>query len=351
MIDEEGNPAQAAEEFATQQSKLFADGFSFSGYERDLVCLNLGDRFIDVSGVSGADSVSDGRGSARVDLDNDGDLDIVLRAVHGRPLFLFRNLVGQEAGWVRLTLQGTISGQDAFGTVVRLGFQGKTLTRVKSGGSGFVSQSDPRLLFGLGEVKQAEWMEVRWPSGLKQRFPGPVAGASLLLIEGEEAAVPIAEQRCELPAPLTFEERAWKLLAGRRGDSLTDVTVTELDGSERRLSQVLADEGPTVVSFWATWCRSCTTEMKHLQELSEQGSAVVGISIDAPSSRQKIPEFLDRLGITYPIYTMNQDQVELLFASRDAGIPISLVVDQNRQVKTIVQGWSPESRRQLESNL
>jgi thiol-disulfide isomerase/thioredoxin len=351
VTDDQGNPAQSAEEFTARQSALFADGFSFSGYERDLVCLNLGDRFVDVSGVSGADSVSDGRGSVRADLDNDGDLDIFLRAVHGRSHFLFRNLVGQDAGWVRVALQGTSSGNDAFGAVVRLKIPGATLTRVKSGGSGFVSQSDPRLLFGLGEIERAEWMEVTWPSGLTQRYPGPEAGSSLLLIEGDAVTHSVSEQRFDLPAPLTAEERAWRLLQTRQGEPPVDVTVAGLDGEELRLSQILDGNRVTVVSFWATWCSSCRAEMRHLQELSEQGVAIAGISIDDPASLPRIPAFLERLGITYPIYTIDHAELDRFFTTRDLGIPLSLVVGPDHKVRAVVQGWSPESRRQLAASV
>ena len=57
----------------THMSEIFGDGFSFSGYERDLVKWNDGQgHFVDVSGVSGADSISDGRGTVYADFDNDG---------------------------------------------------------------------------------------------------------------------------------------------------------------------------------------------------------------------------------------------------------------------------------------
>ena len=60
-------------------SLIFRDGFSFSGFERDLLSLNIqGDRFKDISGVSGIDSVLDGRAAVLADFDNDGDLDVFL---------------------------------------------------------------------------------------------------------------------------------------------------------------------------------------------------------------------------------------------------------------------------------
>ena len=176
-------------------------GQSFAGWTSDRVHLNRGDgRFLDISGVAGADSFpSDARASVYADFDNDGDLDIFVRATHGRSHFLFRNEVGQDQGFLRVALEGRASGRDAFGTVVRVRTPALTLMKSKHGNNGHVDQSDPRLLFGLGKSPVAEQIEVRWPSGLVQRFPGPFpAGSSLLLVEGEETPRPVAEKRFRL---------------------------------------------------------------------------------------------------------------------------------------------------------
>jgi hypothetical protein len=159
-------------------------GFSFSGYERDLVAISTRDgRFLDISGASGADSISDGRAAVFVDHDDDGDLDIFLRAMHGPAHFLFRNEIGQGRKSARVEILGTRSGKDAFGTVVRVKTSQGILARVKSGGCGFLAQHDPRLLFGLGDDERAEWLEVTWPGGATQRLPGPRAGERVRLVE------------------------------------------------------------------------------------------------------------------------------------------------------------------------
>ena len=118
---------------------IFKKGFSFSGYERDVLALNLGQgRFLDISGISGVDSLSDGRGSVFADFDNDGDTDIFLTTVQREAHFLFRNNLGSESGFLRVELQGASQGRDAFGAVVRVKTAAGILTKIKSGGSGYL---------------------------------------------------------------------------------------------------------------------------------------------------------------------------------------------------------------------
>ena len=81
---------KSAPSFFERQSALFNKGFSFSGYERDLFSLNKGNgTFVELSGASGIDSITDGRGSAFADFDSDGDTDmfVILRTPSSAILF------------------------------------------------------------------------------------------------------------------------------------------------------------------------------------------------------------------------------------------------------------------------
>ena len=347
-IDEAGQPAQSSSEFATRQSALFSEGFSFSGYERDLVCLNLGDgTFVDISGISGADSVSDGRAAVRADFDNDGDLDIFLRAVHGRAHFLFRNRIGQDNNWVRVALRGTAGTRDAYGSIVRLKTRTGTTAKIKAGGSGFLSQSDPRLLFGLGDEERAEWIEVTWPSGETKRYPGPVAGSSVLIVEDEGTPRPIDEQLFSLPEPLSQDDKMWNLVEPSPGERLPRLVVESLAHGKMVLDDLIEAGRPAVVNFWATWCRNCAREMPVLQRLAASDVQVIGLSVDDEVARKRIPAFLDRLGVDYPVATIEPEELDRLFTSRDLAIPISLVLDGDGALRAILQGWSGESEERL----
>ena len=93
---------------ADQNSLMFGQGFSFSGYERDPLYLNLGGKkFTDISGVSGIDSITDGRAGVFADFDNDGDLDVFSTTIQHQAHLLFRNNVGQDSNFLRIELEGT----------------------------------------------------------------------------------------------------------------------------------------------------------------------------------------------------------------------------------------------------
>ncbi|HEX8119261.1 MAG TPA: VCBS repeat-containing protein, partial [Pyrinomonadaceae bacterium] len=107
-----------------QDRLMFGEGFSFSGYERDPLYMNTGaKKFVDISGVSGIDSITDGRASVFADFDNDGDLDVFMTSIQGESHHLFRNNVGQENNYLRVVLEGAgaeTGGREAFGAVVRV---------------------------------------------------------------------------------------------------------------------------------------------------------------------------------------------------------------------------------------
>jgi enediyne biosynthesis protein E4 len=150
---------------------------------------NQGRRFVNVAAERGEALRLPrvGRGVAVGDYDNDGDPDVLLLTV-GEPPRLLRNDGGNRNRWLGVRLVGTRSGRDAIGARVAVSAGGRTRVRARVGGASYLTASDPRVLFGLGSQDRVEAIEVRWPSGHLDRFPGVPADQYVTLTEGEAPA-------------------------------------------------------------------------------------------------------------------------------------------------------------------
>src|SRR3982751_6390527 len=152
------------------------DGRSLSGYQQKRVWLNDGaGKFVDVAQAVGASDVFDGRAVALVDLWNRGVLDVVVANQKG-PLLIYKNNVTPENKWIDFELEGEASNRSAIGAEVRLFWNGHQQVQQVSGGSGFCSQNQRRLHFGLGKDPHIEKAEIRWPSGKVETIEKPSAG-------------------------------------------------------------------------------------------------------------------------------------------------------------------------------
>jgi hypothetical protein len=110
-----------------------------------------------------------GHGLAAGDLDDDGDIDLVISHKDGPPAIL-RNDTPRAGHWIRLKLVGTRSNRDAIGALVKVEDGGRTIHRQRKGGCSLMSSHDPRLLIGLGSASPHVRVTVQWPSGLISRL-------------------------------------------------------------------------------------------------------------------------------------------------------------------------------------
>ena len=152
------------------------DGRSLSGYQQKRVWINDGaGKFVNVAQAVGASDVFDGRAVALVDLWNRGVLDVVVANQKG-PLLIYKNNVSPENKWISFELEGSASNRSAIGAEVRLFWDGRQQVQTVSGGSGFCSQNQRRIHFGVGKNPRIEKAEIRWPSGKVQMIEKPATG-------------------------------------------------------------------------------------------------------------------------------------------------------------------------------
>ncbi len=339
---------------ADQNELMFGQGFSFSGYERDPLYLNLGTKkFLDISGISGIDSITDGRAGVFADFDNDGDLDVFMTTIQNQSHLLFRNNVGQSGNFLRVILEGSDkTGRDAFGSVVRVKSSAGTMTKIKSGGSGFISQHDPRLLFGLGKDPRAESVEVTWPGGKVETFEGTAsAGSTILLKQGTGKSLVIATGIAKLPDPLSKTEVFGRGLKIKIGEQMPDFEMKTLAGGTGSLHGQFQTGRLTLINIWATWCSPCAKEMPELEKirgaLKSRNIDLIGVSVDAEPDAD-IKGFMSRFGVTYPVFVGGVPAIESIYATDELSVPLSILVDENKVIKEIIPGWSGETQRRFE---
>jgi enediyne biosynthesis protein E4 len=137
-----------------------------------IVFRNLdGTRFEDVSARSGpgATTPHSSRGAAFGDIDNDGDVDVLVMNMNEPPSLLRNDYAGGN-NWVEVALEGRASNRSAIGATVVLTAAGRRQARAVLSQSSYYSHDDLRLHFGLGNGGRVDELEVRWPSGQVSRL-------------------------------------------------------------------------------------------------------------------------------------------------------------------------------------
>ena len=144
-----------------------------------------GGKFEEVTSSAGAAFAAPrvARGAAYADIDNDGDLDLLV-TTNGGPAKLFRNDGGKNHG-LRVKLVGTKSNRDGIGAVMRVTAGGETQWQMLRSGSSYLSSNELILTFGLGARGQADAIEIRWPSGQVDKLTNIAADQIVAIQEGK----------------------------------------------------------------------------------------------------------------------------------------------------------------------
>ncbi len=169
------------------------------GQPKQLLLNNGKGHFVDttkLSGVALRDRQS-ARGAVAADFDNDGDVDLYV--CHNNDLGQYLVNESPKQQWLGLKLIGTKSNKDAVGAVVQLVTDNGSRTKSIASGEGFLSDSDKRIIFGLGRNSKIDRIVINWPSGNKQTIQAVQANHYWQITEGSDDAL-------ALPGTTTVEK-------------------------------------------------------------------------------------------------------------------------------------------------
>lgn len=338
-------------------------GSSFSGRERHCGFLNLRNgRFADISPVSGLDFPDDGRAVARVDWDQDGDLDFWLVNRSGPQVRFMRNGVPQENNFLAVRLQGRTCNRDAIGARVEVYVQGAVTPQIQTlaAGDGFLSQSSKALHFGLGQAKAIDRLVVRWPGGDAQTLTGLEINGHYDVVQGSGQASRRAPR-----AAITLKSSV--LEQPRTGDQAQIISSAKLplpllsyktfDGQSRLVnrSDKSGQAKGTLLNLWAGWCAPCRVELKEwsqrADELQAAGLRVVALSVDGLDGDQaggikRSKDALKQSGVPFEAGMASPRTVELLQMVHDhlfdmhrpLPVPTSVLIDPAGRVAAFYKG-------------
>jgi hypothetical protein len=166
--------------------------------QRKLLLRNAGERFVDATKGAGPGFALEGVGRALAagDVDNDGDLDLLVANNGDRPNLLL-NDGGNAANAVLVQAVGTTSNRSGIGTRLTLWTGGRRQVREVESGSSYLAQNDLRAHFGLGLAEQAERLEIRWPDGSTEVIEHVAANLLVTVRQGQGIVnrTPLARSR------------------------------------------------------------------------------------------------------------------------------------------------------------
>ena len=236
--------------------------------------------------------------------------------------------------------------------MVRLRGDAGIQVKLKSGGSGYMSQSDQRMLFGMGEATVATEVEVVWPDGQTQTLGDIEVNQTIRVTQGHSGYETIDLQTI-LPGRSTDPRRAGtgKPWASAAASASPPLQINDPAGQSRPISELMKPGRKLLVNLWATWCVPCSKEIPELQRLSgqlrQQGVDLVGVSVDSPETVDQVAAYVAARDMTYPVFTLGVEGLDLLYPQGELTVPMTVLLDDRGQVLRVFRGWSHRTESEV----
>ncbi len=363
----------AASDQSNELNDMLLQGRSLSGRERNCVFLNTlssdpaEGRFATISAISGMDFPDDGQAAARVDWDQDGDIDLILTNRTAPRARFMRNENPSGNGYLQLLLKGNgeDTNCDAIGArvIVTLNEKDKEgqsvrLLRTVRAGDGYLTQSSKCLHFGLGNDAEIEQIEIHWPNreGETEILTGIERNHRYEVVQGSGTAQKVAPR--ETPSalePKTTEvpEVDETMRIPLINQFLAPTLTYENFDNETTLFPLPENE-MVLVNLWSSTCQPCIKELKEFshryEELQDAGVNVLAINIDelqdmpdglalakAMAERMKFP-FTAGMASPEVIAELQRLHNSLLQMNRPLPMPTSFLIDRKGYLHTIYKG-------------
>ena len=303
---------------------------SIASHQRNVFLRNNGQGgYDDISGTVGLDLDQDGRSFAVLDIESDGDPDLVVMAARQAPqLRVFRNDFERTSASIAVRLRGTKSNRDAVGARVTVDTDRVHKTKILQCGSGFLSQQSKELLIGLGASERIVKLTVSWPSGETQAFTDVPLNTRIRIAEGGGIETEAFHPRStgtissSAPAPPSAPRTTWMY----EPFPAPDVSVPSRGGETRSIAALKGR--PAIVLLWSPKVSISRAALETLergaQTLTRAGVGSLTIAVDAPA---------DAAGLSYAILYRH------LFMNRqDLRLPTGLLVDAGGNVVKVYRG-------------
>jgi cytochrome c biogenesis protein CcmG/thiol:disulfide interchange protein DsbE len=131
-----------------------------------------------------------------------------------------------------------------------------------------------------------------------------------------------------------------------------DFTLKDLKGKKVSLSSLLKD-GPILIDFWATWCKSCLHELPLLDQIGDkyrsQGLQIVAISTDSPKTAAKVRPFVKSTGYDFIVLLDSKQEVRRLFGGTST--PYTVLISQEGEIVYSHLGYVPGDELKIEAKI